>query len=99
MSNALSQENILSKLESLPDWVYQDEKLTKHFKFPDFRAAIAFIMEIAFACESANHHPEMHQVYNRLTLSLTTHDAGNQVTQKDVDLAEAMEAIWKRHSK
>ena len=56
-------------------------------------------MEIAFACESANHHPEMHQVYNRLTLSLTTHDAGNQVTQKDVDLAEAMEAIWKRHSK
>ena len=52
-----------------------------------------FITEMAFACEKANHHPVLFNVYSRVEIGLTTHDAGNKVTQKDVDLAAELEKI------
>jgi 4a-hydroxytetrahydrobiopterin dehydratase len=93
MSTPLTPEQIKDHLNSLTGWESREGKLIRHYRFKDFPAAMAGIMQMAFACEAANHHPEIYQVYNRLDIALTTHDAGNQITQKDVDLARQIEAI------
>ena len=93
MSTPLNSEFISTALNRLPDWKHHEDKLSKDFVFKDFRESMGFLMEMAFECESANHHPEIYQVYNRLRLELTTHDAGRQVTQKDIDLARTIEAV------
>ena len=93
MSTPLNSESISIALKNLPDWNHLEDKLSKEFVFKDFRESMSFLMEMAFECESANHHPEIYQVYNCLRLELTTHDAGRQVTQKDIDLAGAIEAV------
>ena len=82
----------------LHDTAYSCWKTGKHilprqYVFASFPAAIGCIVQMAFACEQANHHPEIYQVYNRLNIDLTTHDTGCQVTQKDLDLARAIEAV------
>ena len=51
---------------------------------------------MAFACEKTNHHPELLNIYNRVQIELTTHDAGNKISQKDVDLAQSIEKIAKK---
>lgn len=91
MSTPLSNDAIETALASLPGWSFADDKLTKTFKLADFRAALAFIVRIGLEAEVANHHPELFNVYSTVTISLCTHDAGNKVTQKDVDLATAIE--------
>jgi len=53
---------------------------------------------MAFACEKANHHPELSNVYNKVTIMLTTHDEGNKVTQKDVELAQEIEKIAQKRA-
>ncbi len=91
MASPLSSEQIESALASLPGWSFEDDKLTKAFKLADFREALALIVRIGLEAEAANHHPELWNVYSCVTISLSTHDAGNKVTQKDVDLALAIE--------
>lgn len=91
MPTALSDDAINNALAALPGWSFADDKLTKTFKLVDFRAALAFIVRIGLEAEVANHHPELFNVYSTVTISLCTHDAGNKVTQKDVDLATAIE--------
>jgi len=93
MSTPLNSESISTALKNLPDWKHYENKLTKTILFRDFRESMGFLMEMAFECESANHHPEIYQVYNRLRLELTTHDAGGRVTQKDINLAGTIEAV------
>ena len=93
MSTPLNSESISTALNRLPDWKHHEDKLSKEFVFKDFRDSMGFLMEMAFECESANHHPEIYQVYNRLRLELTTHDAGGRVTQKDINLAGTIEAV------
>ena len=75
----------------------QDQALVAEFQFADFRAAFAFMTEVAFAAEAAGHHPEWTNVYNRVSVRLTTHDAGNTVTEKDRALAEAITAIYRKY--
>ena len=58
--------------------------------FPDFKEAFRFMTDVAELAESQNHHPEWSNVYNRVSIRLTTHDAGNQVTDKDRTLADAI---------
>ena len=65
--------------------------IVKTFRFADFPAAMAFMTRVAFAAEKADHHPEWRNVYNRVEVRLTTHDAGG-LTPKDFTLAQAMEA-------
>ncbi len=89
----LSQDAIVEALKMLPGWDYDQNSLVKQFSFRDFREAVAFIVRLAFEAEAADHHPELISVYNRVTIALNTHDAGNRVTQKDVALAAAIERI------
>ena len=75
------------------DWNEQDNKLTKAFKFKDFSEAFAFMTRVAIIAEKMDHHPTWTNVYNRVTIELTTHDAGNKVTSKDRELAAAIDKL------
>ena len=74
----------------LDGWTGGDDFITKVFKFTDFAAAFGFMSEIAVVAQAMDHHPEWFNVYNRVDVTLTTHDAGG-VTDKDVTLAKRME--------
>lgn len=80
------------------EWKENDNKLQRDFKFEDFREAFTFMTAVAFEAEDMNHHPEWHNVYNRVTIALTTHDAGNTVTDKDRKLAAAIDRIFARYA-
>ncbi len=66
--------------------------LHREYRFPDFVAAFGFMTSAALAAESINHHPEWKNVYNRVVVDLTTHDAGG-ITEKDLELARRMDAL------
>lgn len=89
----LAKERVAEELASLPGWTLDDNQLKKSFEFKDFRAAIGFIVRLAFEAEEMNHHPAVTNVYNRVDIALTTHYAGDRVTEKDVRLARAIEAF------
>ena len=74
-------------------WTEENNRLKKTFKFKDFQEAFAFMTRVAFLAEAQGHHPNWSNVYNTVTIELTTHDAGNVVTQKDKDLASAIDKI------
>ena len=74
-------------------WTEANDYLTRDFEFANFRAAFAFMTRVAFIAEELNHHPEWSNVYNKVTIALTTHDAGNTVTQVDHDFAKACDAV------
>lgn len=74
----------------LPGWTGGDDFITKVFKFEDFAEAFGFMTRIAIIADKMDHHPEWYNVYNRVDVTLTTHDAGG-VTEKDRALADAME--------
>lgn len=78
----------------LPGWRLVDgrDAITKTFTFPDFSAAFGFMARAALAAESMNHHPEWFNVWNRVEVTLSTHDAGG-LTERDLKLAEAMDRI------
>lgn len=86
----LSAENIKIKLQTLPGWNYSSDAISKDFTLSDFRAAVAFVNRVADLAEQMNHHPEWSGVYNKVTIRLTTHDAGG-VTMMDVGLAHKIE--------
>jgi 4a-hydroxytetrahydrobiopterin dehydratase len=65
----------------------------KVYKLKDFKAALAFINLIGVEAERLNHHPDIHNSWNRVTLRLCTHDAGGQITEKDLTLARAIQSI------
>jgi len=74
-------------------WKEANEKLTRTFSFKNFIEAFGFMSQVAILAEKANHHPEWSNVYNKVEITLTTHDAGNTITQKDRDLASAIDQI------
>ncbi len=88
----LSQQEIEQALAALPGWTLTDGKLHREYKFPDFMYAFGFMAASATAIEKMNHHPEWCNVYNRVTIDLTTHDAGG-ITKNDVRLAATLEGI------
>ena len=89
----LADEAVTSRLTALPGWAHQDGKLHREFRFADFSAAFAFMTRVAFLAESHQHHPNWFNVYNRVDIALTTHDAGNVVTEKDRKLAKAIDQL------
>jgi 4a-hydroxytetrahydrobiopterin dehydratase len=94
MAEPLTPEEILSELRSLDGWVHEGDKLKKQFQFPGFPDAVSFITRIAFEAEKQVHHPEVFNVYNKVSIALSTHDAGGKVTHKDVRLAKAIESLY-----
>ncbi len=84
----LPDTEVTSRLSSLPAWEVQRGELVRTFVFADFRAAIAFVNQVAEAAEAAGHHPDIDIRYNKVHLALVSHDAGG-LTAKDFDLAAA----------
>lgn len=74
-------------------WNETPARLEREFQFDDFRAAMAFLNRVADVAEELGHHPEIFNVYGRVRLTLTTHDAGNTVTEKDHRLAAAIDVL------
>lgn len=93
MSKPLTEAEINVALKELKDWEYDEESIQKRYEFGDFREALAFIVRIGLEAETANHHPRITNLYNKVEISLNTHDAGDAVTQKDIDLATQIESI------
>ncbi len=93
MLSPLSESHVSSALKGLPGWVVQEGKLCKTFKFSSFKEAFGFLTRVAFEAEGANHHPELFNVYSTVIVKLNTHDAGDAITQKDVNLAGAIERV------
>jgi 4a-hydroxytetrahydrobiopterin dehydratase len=88
----LSEQEIFDKLHTITGWHREGESIEKEWQFADFSEAFAFISRVALLAESHNHHPELFNVYNKVKLSFSTHDAGG-LTQKDFDIARAVDAI------
>jgi 4a-hydroxytetrahydrobiopterin dehydratase len=76
------------------NWTETENALHKTFVFADFAAALAWMVRAGFVIEKMNHHPEWTNVYNKVSVKLTTHDAGNTVTQKDRELSEALDKLY-----
>ena len=78
-------------------WIEQDNKLKASFEFKDFSDAFSFMTGVAIAAEKQNHHPLWTNVWNKVTFELSTHDAGDTVTDRDRKLAEAIDAIYAKY--
>ncbi|HIF48830.1 MAG TPA: pterin-4-alpha-carbinolamine dehydratase [Cytophagales bacterium] len=74
-------------------WIEENNKLVKHFSFKDFISAFSFLSKVALISEKLDHHPEIINVYNKVTIKLSTHDIGNKVSKKDYDLAKAIDEL------
>jgi len=90
MAELLSDIAIQRELGALPGWSRKGESLNKTFQLKDFSAAMALVNRIAEEAESANHHPDIDIRYSKVSLTLSTHEAGG-ITQNDLDLAKAIE--------
>ena len=88
----LSENAIRQALTNLPGWELTEEGLRKKYEFADFPEAVRFVDRLVAPAEAAQHHPNIASVDRWVTLILTTHDEGG-VTQKDVDLARAIEVL------
>jgi 4a-hydroxytetrahydrobiopterin dehydratase len=88
----LTGEQIEQALAGLPGWSLANGKLHREYKFADFVHAFGFMATAAIAIEARNHHPEWSNVYNRVTVDLTTHDAQG-ITKKDTELAALLESV------
>ena len=93
MSKALTDDQIAAALQDLPGWSHADDKISREYKLADFSEALGLITRIGLLAEKQNHHPELFNVYSTVKVSLNTHDAGGKVTQKDVDLAKAIQKL------
>jgi 4a-hydroxytetrahydrobiopterin dehydratase len=92
-SKPLKTAAIKSALGELPGWKFQRDALAKTFTFGNFREALSFMVHAGFEADALDHHPEWTNVYNRVVIRLNTHDAGDKVTAKDVELAKKIQAI------
>jgi 4a-hydroxytetrahydrobiopterin dehydratase len=86
----LTPAELEAGLRDLPGWSVVAGKLRRELAFPDFEAAFGFMARVALAAERLNHHPEWSNVWNRVVIDLSTHDAGG-LTRSDLELARAIE--------
>ena len=93
MAEPLSPEALDSALGELQGWQVVDGALRRELTFDDFAHAFSFMTRVALTADGMNHHPDWSNVYNRVTVSLSTHDAGGAVTELDVALAKAIDAF------
>ena len=77
----------------MSDWKEENNALHRSFEFRDFSEAFAFMTRVALAAEKMDHHPEWKNVYNKVTIKLNTHDAGDIVTEKDHKLAKLIDKL------
>jgi 4a-hydroxytetrahydrobiopterin dehydratase len=87
-----TEEKISAALQNSKDWNFIENAIEKKFQFKDFVTALGFIVQVGLHAEKKNHHPELYNVYNKVTIRLSTHDAGG-VTNKDLELAKSIDEI------
>lgn len=94
MIEPLDETERAEALDGLPDWDYDDgrDAIMRRFAFADFSEAFAFMTRIALLAEKMDHHPEWSNVWNRVEILLTTHDAGG-LSARDIAMAEAIDAL------
>jgi 4a-hydroxytetrahydrobiopterin dehydratase len=88
----LTDDEVRARLAEAPGWTFAGGALHREYRFADFVEAFGFMARGALVAEAMNHHPNWSNVYNRVTIDLSTHDAGG-VTSLDFDLAKRLEAI------
>jgi len=88
----LSDAEVQTRLAQLPSWSLKAGKLHREYQFADFVAAFGFMAKVALVAEKRDHHPEWFNVYNKVVVDLTTHDAGG-ISAKDFDLAAVMDKL------
>lgn len=89
-------ETSINILNELNNWTFDDNCIQKKIVFKNFSEAVSFIVQLGFVAEKLNHHPEIQNVYSTVQLKLTTHDF-NGVTEKDFELAKAIDAILTKY--
>ncbi len=90
--NRLSEKEILQKLQNLDGWTLNEAALERNFKFENFKQSLDFINQLGTAAEEQNHHPELFNVYNKVNIRLSTHDADG-ITEKDFKLANTINSF------
>jgi len=88
----LAPDQITERLSQLPGWAVVEGKLHREFRFPDFKRAFAFMTSVALQADAMDHHPDWSNVYDRVIIRLTTHDASG-LTSKDFELAAAADRL------
>jgi 4a-hydroxytetrahydrobiopterin dehydratase len=94
MVDKLDDGAVRTAIKDCPDWTLADDgsAITRSFGFDNFVSAFGFMSKVAILAEKANHHPEWSNVYNKVDIRLTTHDAGG-LSQRDFDLAQKIDAL------
>jgi 4a-hydroxytetrahydrobiopterin dehydratase len=92
---ALTAKQIKPRLKSVPDWAKRARTICRTFKFKGFPASITFVRRIAQLAQKMNHHPDIDIRYDKVTLTLTTHDEGG-ITEKDFSLARQCDKVFSR---
>jgi len=93
MKKVFNINTLLQQKRSKVMWKEADNKLKRTFEFKNFIEAFSFMTRVAIVAEKMNHHPNWSNVYNTVTIELTTHDAGNVVTDNDRKLAEIIDSV------
>lgn len=91
-SDTLDSATLQAWLTEHSDWQWDHTKLKRRFQFKDFSTAFSFMTQVALLAEVQDHHPEWCNVYNRVDITLTTHDAGT-ITRRDLNLAESIDEL------
>ncbi len=89
----LNDAEILERLSKLDGWERTGDQITKIFQLDSYLAGLAFATTIGTIAEGFDHHPDLHIGWRKVTVSFTTHDAGNKLTKIDFDIAESIDAI------
>jgi 4a-hydroxytetrahydrobiopterin dehydratase len=87
-----TEDELKKQLSQFPGWELKDAALERHFLFKNFSESLAFIVQVGILAEKADHHPVIHNVYNQVSLRLSTHSAG-AITNKDTEMALQINAI------
>jgi 4a-hydroxytetrahydrobiopterin dehydratase len=92
-TTALSDSEIQEALSHLQGWEREGDKLIKTYKLPSYAAGLMFATAVGTLAEGHDHHPDLYIGYKKVRVEFTTHDAGNKISRKDVDIAQAIEAL------
>ncbi len=89
----LNDAAIIERLEKLNSWQRDGDRISKTFELANYTAGLAFATAVGTIAEGFDHHPDMHIGYKKVTVSFTTHSAGSKITEKDFQVAEAIEQL------
>jgi 4a-hydroxytetrahydrobiopterin dehydratase len=90
--SVLTTELVQEGLRSLPQWKLEGKEIVRHYQFPDFAAAMAFVNRVAEKAETAGHHPDIDIRYNKVRLALISHDQGG-LTKRDMAMAKTIDSL------